>query len=306
MNTPATTNHKRHPWLAASLSSVMPGLGQLYCGAIMKCLWLAGAMSAIGLLGLVVAVPGFSLNEGFLLLFLALSLLLYGYSVVDAFLLARRTGEHYQPKDYNRWPAYVLLFLAVSGGYVFSGLYVRDRLVQAFKVPSSSMYPAIWPGDKVLAVKSAYLDQDPAVGDIVIFRNPENRRQLFIKRVVAVGGDAVEIRDGNLYINDIPLKREPAPAAAVIPGPSTPPGTLFYESNRNAKYRILLNPGADDKRRNYPRTVIPKYDCFVLGDSRNDSFDSRFFGPVPIAGVVGKASFIYGPARDWSRFGRLP
>src|SRR5438045_976420 len=154
MNTATNMNNKRYPWLAAFLSLIMPGLGQLYCGAIIKCLWLAGLISAIGLLGLVAVIPGFPVNEYLVILFLALSVLLYGFGVVDAFFTACRVREDYKLKDYNRWYAYALLCVVVSGGNLFSGLYVRDRLLQPFQVPTAAMYPAIWPGDKVLAAKN--------------------------------------------------------------------------------------------------------------------------------------------------------
>jgi len=305
MNVQTNIKNKRYPWLAVFLSLLMPGLGQLYCGAIIKGLWLAGLISVVGLLSLLGLVPGFQVNGKVVLLFQALSLLLYGIGIIDAFIMARRIREDYKLKDYNRWSAYVLLCLAVSGGYIFSGLYVRDSLLQPFKVPTGAMYPAIWPGDRLLAAKNAYQDNDPAVGDIVIFRNPDHRRQFFIKRVVAAGGDAVEIRQGEIYINDIKLKREEAPSPTVIPSQIKREGMCFYESNRDAKYRIFLIANGDPRMRNFPKTVIPKHHCFVLGDNRDNSFDSRHFGAIPVVGIVGKASFIYAPSQDWSRFGTM-
>jgi signal peptidase I len=308
MNIPTAT--KRHPWLAVFLSLLMPGLGQLYCGATTKCFWIAGAMSVIGMFNLVplVFMPlvfGFQVDRKLVIFFEVLALLLYGINILDALITARRTREDYKLKDYNRWYAYLLFWLAVSGGYVFSGLYVRDNLLQAFRVPSASMYPAVWPGDQLFCVKNTYLDKDPTVGEVVIFRNPENRRQFFIKRVVALGGDSVEIRDGEIYINDIQLKREEVPSPKVIPKQLTSEGTYFYEWNRDVKYRIFMTTSADPKMINFPKTVIPKDHCFVLGDNRNDSLDSRIFGAIPIVGIVGKASFIYLSAQDWSRFGSI-
>jgi signal peptidase I len=310
MNTPTNTNTKRHPWLAVFLSLLMPGLGQLYCGATIKCFWIAGAMSVIGMfslvpLALMPLIQGFQVDRKLVIFFEVLALLLYGINILDALITARRTREDYKLKDYNRWYAYLLFWLAVSGGYVFSGLYVRDNLLQAFRVPAASMYPAVWPGDQVLVAKNTYLDEDPKVGDIVVFHNPEDRRQFFIKRVVALGGDSVEIRDGEVYINDIQLKREEVPSPKVIPRQLTSEGTYFYEWNGDVKYRIFTAVNAAPEMRNFPKTVIPKYHCFVLGDNRDNSLDSRQFGPVPIVGILGEASFIYLSAQDWSRFGSI-
>jgi signal peptidase I len=282
----------------------MPGLGQLYCGAIIKCLCVAGLISLFGLLSILALVLDFQLSAKLVIIFQVISLLLYGIGVVDAFLSARRIRGSYQLKDYNRWFAYILFYIAFSGGYVFSSLYLRDHLLQPFRVPSSTMFPAIWPGDRMLAAKNAYLTRDPQAGDIVIFRNPDDRRVFFLKRVVALAGDSVEIRDGDVYINDVKLRREAVASPAVTP-PQVPGGKYFEEWNGNATYRILLSANAAPGAGQFPRTVVPKNCCFVMGDNRNSSVDSREFGAIPIVGIVGKASFIYEPAGNWSRFGFL-
>ena len=208
MDTSQNTSRTRYPWVATFLSLLMPGLGQLYCGAIIKCLCVAGLIILFGMLSILALVLDFQTSGKLVIMFQVISLLIYGIGVVDAFLSARRIGGSYQLKDYNRWFAYILFYIAFSGGYVFSSLYVRDNLLQAFRVPASAMFPAIWPGDRLVAAKNAYLSRDPQAGDIVIFRNPEDRRVFFLKRVVALAGDSVEIRDGDLYINDVKLKRE--------------------------------------------------------------------------------------------------
>jgi signal peptidase I len=314
MNTQAIpVNTQRRPWLAMLLSSLLPGLGQLYCGATIKCLWVSGLMSALGLLSILaiatpLSAPHHPLSQtggNLLLLCLVLWLVIYGYSVVDALYTARKTREDYRLKDYNRWYAYLLFGIAVSGGYLFAGLYVRETQLQPFSVPGASMYPAIWPGDRLLAAKNVYLDNDPAIGDVVIFRDPEKRAQGYIKRVVAVEGDTVEIRDDELFINGVKLRREEAPAPANV-GPQVK-GTLnyLYEWNGNAKYKICLSTDAGLGSKDFPKTIVPEHQCFVLGDNRDNSMDSRVFGPIPIVGIIGKASFIYGPSGDWSRFGSM-
>jgi signal peptidase I len=282
----------------------MPGLGQLYCGAIIKCLCVAGLITLFGLLSILALVLDFQISGQLVIMFQVISLLLYGIGVVDAFLSARRIRGNYRLKDYNHWFAYILFYIAFSGGFIFSSLYLRDNLLQPFRVPVSAMFPAIWPGDRLLAAKNAYLSRNPQAGDIVIFRNPEDRRVFFIKRVVALAGDSVEIRDGDVYINDVKLKREAVTPPAVTP-PQIPGGKYFEESNGNATYRILLSENPSPEVGQFPRTVVPKNCCFVMGDNRDASLDSREFGAIPIVGIVGKVSFIYAPAGNWSRFGTL-
>jgi signal peptidase I len=242
------------------------------------------------------------LSESGLLSIEALAVVVYGIAAFDAYFTARRTRKDYQLKDYNRWYAYGLLYLAVTGGHIFAMLYVRANLVEPFRPATSSMYPSVWQGDQLMAAKNAYGDKDPAVGDVVIFHNPENRSQLFLKRVVAGGGDSVEIRDGEIYVNEIALKREEAPPPATIPAQIKDAGRYYYESNGSAKYEIFLADHADPRERNLPKTIVPDHACFVLGDNRDDSLDSRSLGAIPIVGIVGKADFIYGPLK---RFGNI-
>ncbi len=89
-------------------------------------------------------------------------------------------------------------------------------------------------------------------------------------------------------------------------------GTLFVEENGEVKYEIFLFDTYDSKKlpdkwpdlkSDFPETKIPKNHCFVLGDNRNLSEDSRQFGPIPLATVKGRADYLYWPAKDWSRFG---
>lgn len=304
MDTSQNTSHRRYPWVATFLSLLMPGLGQLYCGAMIKGLCVAGLIAVFGLLSILALVLDFQISGKLVILFQALSLLLYGIGAVDAFLAARRIQGNYQLKDYNHWAAYILFYIAFSGGSVFSSLYLRDNLLQPFRVPTSAMFPAIWPGDRLLAAKNAYWSRNPQAGDIVIFRNPEDKRVFFLKRVVALAGDSIEIRDGDVYVNDVKLKREAVSAPAVTPA-QVPEGKYFEEWNGNAAYRILLSAHAAPGVEQFPRTVVPKNCCFVLGDNRNASLDSRELGAIPIVGIVGRASFIYAPAGHWSRFGTL-
>jgi signal peptidase I len=296
---------KRHPWFAAFLSLLLPGLGQLYCGAIIRCLWLLALTSAAGMLGVLALVPGVRLRGSLVVACYAISLLVYGLGIFDAFFTARRTRADYELKDYNRWQAYLLLGMAVSAGQVFSTLYVRDNWVMPFKIPTASMYPTIWQGDQLFADRGAYRDREPAVGDIVVFLNPDNRKEYFLKRVVAVEGDRVEIRNGIVYINDRELRREAISAPAVRPGHMSGGGDYFYEFNGTARYRILLTAPANSRLRNIQPTTVPKHHCYVLGDNRDESLDSRSYGAIPITSIIGRAGFIYAPSENWTRFGTL-
>jgi signal peptidase I len=180
---------------------------------------------------------------------------------------------------------------------VVIALFIRTFVVQAFKIPSGSMKPTLQVGDHILVnkfiygIRIPYLGtvvlpvKNPQRGDIVVFRFPVDPRKDFIKRVIGVPGDVIEIRDKTIYINGRQLNHD----VGVFSDPRTIAGSL--------KPRDNLGP-----------ITVPKDGLFVMGDNRDESFDSRFWGFVPIRDVSGKAFIIY-----WSwdsdnfrvRWGRL-
>jgi signal peptidase I len=271
----------------------MPGLGQLYCGAFVRGLCFTVLSTGTALLGIVALMPRLQLPGAALAAIEGISLVAYAVGIFDALRLARRTREDYVPKDYNRWYAYVLLGLAVSCGHLFAMLFAREHLIQPVRLGTSSMYPTIWKSDQVMTARNAYVIKDPAPGDIVVFHNPDDRSQLFVKRVVAVAGDLVEIRSGHVYINGTELERTSVPAPTSLPV-EIKEGAYFDELNRGAKYRIYVS-GTDRRLRNFTPTMVPPHACFLLGDNRDESLDSRSFGAIPIVGIVGKVSYRYAP-----------
>lgn len=135
-------------------------------------------------------------------------------------------------------------------------------VVQAFFIPSRSMEPTLEPGDRILVNKFIYRFQEPKQGDVIVFKFPLDPRRDFIKRVIAVENDKIEIRDGVVYVNDHKLD-EP--------------------------YIKESFPG------NYGPYQVPPKHLFMLGDNRNNSEDSRFWGALPRENVVGKAMVVYWP-----------
>src|SRR5436190_1447661 len=279
----------RRPRIAAMLSFITPGLGQVYCGMLPRGLiWmlLCGVSSVAALLALSHPTAS-SWTLGCAAGFAQVAIWIAG--AIDSYRCALRCKADYELKDYNRWYVYVLLLLMGTGSLLSYALNVRDQLIQPFRIPGASMYPTISPRDRLIAVKNAYRNADPQRGDLVLFTNPNNRREFWLKRVIALAGDTVAVKDGNLYVNGVLLSRQSV-------GPGTVSGTtgeIFYEENNGAKYRIFISQ--DHPAPDFPEMTVPKNDCFVMGDNRNESRDSRDVGPIPIIGIYGKFEYRYWP-----------
>ena len=302
-NASPTLHYRRSPWTAAALSLIMPGLGHVYVGALAQGLvWMFfwGIVCVLGLAFL--SFPSaYSWTIGCAAELCGIVIWLA--AALDSRRLALRCKSDYELKDYNRWYVYVLLLLIGTGGCLAYALQVREQLLQPFKIPTAAMYPSILPRDRLIAVKNAYRTADPQRGDIVLFVYPDDRRIFYMKRVVALAGDTVEVKSGNLYINGAELVREAIGPATIKSGNTTSTGKVFYENNNGAKYRIFISqekPAAD-----FGPITVPKYDCFVMGDNRNNSMDSQHFGSIAVTSLKGKFKYRYWPITGGEHWGTI-
>jgi len=161
-------------------------------------------------------------------------------------------------------------------------LFIRTFFVQAFKIPSGSMIPTLLIGDHILVNKFIYgvrnpltreiwiKGKEPQRRDIVVFIFPKNRKLDFIKRVIGLPGEVVEIRNKKVFINGVPLDE---------------PYVQYTDPN--------ILPREISPRDNFGPVRVPPGHLFVMGDNRDQSHDSRFWGFVPIRDVKGKAFIIY-------------
>jgi signal peptidase I len=198
-------------------------------------------------------------------------------------------------------------------------LLLRSFLVEPFRIPSNSMMPTLLTGDFILVNKFAYgirlpvIDKkivavgSPQRGDVIVFRFPKDPSIDYIKRVIGLPGDHVVYRDKVLYING-------QRADQVLLGPYTGVGsgmvmtgaTQLVEKLDDVKHDVLIDP-----RKNFGDIDlrVPDGHYFAMGDNRDNSNDSRFWGPVPEANLVGKAFMIWmnfdsaNTGIDWSRIG---
>ena len=165
---------------------------------------------------------------------------------------------------------------------VVIAFFIRTFVIQAYKIPSGSMKPTLLIGDHILVSKFNYGIRLPLIrstlipvgtpkrGDIVVFIYPEDRSKDFIKRLIGVPGDTIEIRNKNILLNGLP-----------------------WSDTRGVYVDSLIIPGSVQPRDNFGPVTVPEGSLFVMGDNRDESYDSRFWGFVPMKDVLGKALIIY-------------
>lgn len=170
---------------------------------------------------------------------------------------------------------------------ILIALFLRTFVIQAFKIPSRSMVPTLLVGDHLLVnkfiygVKIPFLRKtlipvtDPERGDIIVFIYPKDRSKDFIKRVIGVGGDTIEIKNKKIFLNG----KEYIDAYGI------------YSDN-------VIYPGSIQPRDNFGPVTVPQGELFVMGDNRDESADSRYWGFVDLQDVEGKALIIYW---SWNR-----
>ena len=160
-------------------------------------------------------------------------------------------------------------------------LFIREFFIQAFKIPSGSMIPTLLVGDRLMVNKLHYGPRirftdkrlpgffKPKRGDIIVFIFPEDPKRDFIKRLIAFGGETVEIRDGDIFING---KRVEGPVINKI--------YYYNRGDYGGEGQVIR---------------VPEGHVYVLGDNSASSHDSRYWGFVPESNVIGRAEFIYWP-----------
>jgi signal peptidase I len=254
-------------WLAGLLSLITPGLGQIYNGQIYKAIiFFFGPLLFIPP-GIYILLYGFTTAT----LIIGLSVIfLYRVAIAaDAIVVARRIQATYTAHRFNKWYIYIALLALALGFNSMMGNYIKSSYVQAFKLPSESMQPTLLVGDHVLVDKRASA-RDLQRGDLVVFRYPKDPTKDFMKRVLAIGGDKVEIRDKVLFVND-KLQNEP------------------YVQYSDPD----IIPRQRDPRDNFGPIIVPAQSYFVLSDNRDRGTDSRFYGVVNKMLVKGKLLTIY-------------
>ena len=279
------TDIPRKPWLAGLLSFFTIGLGHIYTGEARKGIFLFLGQGIF----LIVFLPLFLfLNPvNVLAISIICGLIYYIICIVGSVKIAQDNSLSYQQKKYNKW--YIYLFCWIAASIIIQPtieILIKGNIMQAYKVPAGSMIPTLLPGDRILANKFIYKKNEPQRNDIIVFPFPKDPYKDYVKRIIGIEGDVIEIKDKRLFIN-----------------------SKEYYSD----YHINVDENTITKgpRDNFGPITVPQGKYFVLGDNRDNSYDSRFWGFIPKKSIKGKIISIYWSWDNeisevrWKRIGKL-
>lgn len=273
----------RKPIAAALLSSVVPGLGQLYNSQPVK-----GILFYLATFFLIILLSFTGLQFSFfgLMAIILLALFLWLFIVVESFTTASKVKSR-PHRPYNKWYIYLLIILLSFGiDLALTDFFLKDVLgIKGHKILSDSMQPTLQKGDYIMIRLRYYRSRKPERGDLVVLKNPQNPSQELIKRVVGLEGEKFEIRNKRVFINNSPLQED-------------------YKTRLDSSVYIRkLSPFDNSIRDNCGPLIVPWGHCFVLGDNRDNSLDSRHWGSVSLKHITAKALYIYLSA-DLIKIGR--
>ncbi len=265
----------RRAFFAAALSLVCPGWGHLYVGAP------ARALAALGLS--IALIPCVTLVWLGLVDSTTAALiwgLWTGVEILAIPIDSARTAWRVKPQTTRPWKrlALQLVWVPVVASFLITESdWVRERFVQPFEIAMRSMTPTLLPGDTFFVDVRAKARSDLAPGDVVVFRLEDRPRENYVKRVVGLPGQEVEIRDGVLLVDGQALT-EPV---------QDDPGSRFRREHLGEK-PYWVEVGAPGVLADFGPVGVPPGHVFVMGDSRYRSNDSRSFGPIPRETIHGR------------------
>jgi len=269
---------KRIPIIAAVLSLVISGLGQLYNGQILKGIIF---FLAFFLIPIILFLAGLQCQfYGLVAIFLFL-ICIWLFIIGEAFFAARKIKK-IGLKGYNKWYVYLLIILLMHGTYIIPSSFMASIQSEVlgfstYKIASGAMEPTLSIGDYLIADSKYFKKNELQRGDLVIFQYPKDPTKNFIKRVIALEGEKIEIKNKQVYIND-----EAIPES--------------YKVHNDINFDEVI-------RDNFGPIVVPSGYCFVMGDSRDNSWDSRHWGSLPLRNIKGQPLYIYW-AKDKNRIGK--
>jgi signal peptidase I len=279
------------------------GIGHYYLGQTRRALaWLALPALALVSFALLLQPLGEVFGYGKVLALLVCSIpLAWVASLLDVLAVPEaRLASARKLAVVGFWLAGFTLSLALRGA-------LRGYVIEAYKIPSGAMQPALLVGDHIMVDKRSLRARPPQRGEMVVFKSPEHPEQDFIKRVIALPGDTLEIRRGHPWLNGWEVPHCAVGKATLPDAEPGCSGTLEVEFLDGETYLVFFDDCAANDRQQGPYRAAQR-EVWVLGDNRNNSFDSPAWfggrgGGVPLDHVKGRGLFRWYSRADWSRYG---
>jgi signal peptidase I len=274
----------RNGFIAFLLSLLLPGLGQVYNGQLKKGTIFFGLILLSPIIyGLTVSVISFYTLCSLLIIETSLRI----YNIIDAIIYSKRQKK-YVLKPYNRW--YYHLIIGIGMAIVLM-IYDTNTVLgaQAYKIPTTSNSPTFQINDWVMADMKAYSKNDPKCGDLVVYTGDDG--QNYILRVVGLPNDNIELIDNIPSINGITSKsifvKETEDKGI--------PVKEFEEELPNGHTHLIykFHQPYDSTKANIKEAIVPENHYYLLGDNRDNVFDSRFYGFINKSRIKGKIIFSY-------------
>jgi len=273
----------RKPVTAFLLSLLLPGLGQVYNGELLK-----GTLITVFrfghpfLFGVSRAVTWFYGLVAVLVIELAIRL----YSLYDAVKAAKKQ-QLYIPKPYNKWYYHLLIAILVfSAGWFYEANSILG--VQSFNIPTPSSEPTLQLGDKLIVDLKAYTHTDPEHGDIVVFKRGEEN---FVYRIAGLPADTIDLIDNIVSING---KQSKITFVKELIEDDFVYNEFEEEFPNGQRHRIYRFKKPLDTTKSTQRNIIvPAGNYYLLGDNRDNALDSRYEGFVPKEKILGQVVYSY-------------
>lgn len=318
------TTRIRRPWWAFLLGLLEPFTAMLYVGRPRR------GFLYLALIAVALALAATGIWNGWRWAILFLPVASYAIPLItalDGFRIARKHRAQFAGPWYTRWPGLLGAFVLVHLTTVASVFLLRAYVAEPFRMPSGSMVPTFLTGDYLMVTKWGYGNPgtygiwltegsapDPSArprrGELVIFRYPPDPEILYIKRIVGMPGDTVRVSGHALFINGELVQQRRT--GAIDPSADTggAPLTLHEEQlpGRAQAIALLDRPITDSSA----EFTIPEGQYFVMGDNRDNSRDSRFWGLLPASQLVGRpvviwfSQSVHDGAIRWERIGVRP
>ncbi len=258
-------NRPRKLWISILFTFLSIGLGHIYAGYAKRGIVLYISQYLLVFICYLILLNFLSIAS--LIVILILGLMYFVFCLVDVIKLTKENTVSYESKKYNRWYVYVLLLLVIFliPQPIFSET-VKNNIFQAYKIPADSMKPTLLIGDRIFVKTDFASKSNVKRFDLIVFPFTQNPSKDFVKRIIAVEGETIEIKNKKILINDIPIKET---------------------------YGIHTDSRIIPKRDNMNSIKVPEGSLFVMGDNRDNSHDSRFWGFVKASDVIGKVYSVY-------------